>query len=136
MILDSATVENISIKPYGSNGLSLVEFDTFSDDAFILISTFSKFGVEDIPEIAKCITERYGYSDNDTGFHFPNDLIGTGEMIDDIQVFNPMGEVFLKEEDFIAFAKKFLSNAFKFVEVNYPEKLRKQEWKQLYLQFN
>ncbi len=136
MIIENKLIKQIKMKPYPNLQPSLVEFDQFSDEVFILISTFSSFGVEDIPEIAKCITEGYGYSNNDIGFHFPNDLIGSGETISDVQVFNPMGEVFLKEEDFIQFTKDFLRNAIKFVEIKHPERLRKQEWKQLSLQFS
>jgi hypothetical protein len=40
-ILASDAINKISMKPYTAAKPSLVDFDNFSDDAFVLISTFS-----------------------------------------------------------------------------------------------
>jgi hypothetical protein len=77
-------------------------------EAIVPVTTFDAFGWRSLMYLAGGVRDREGIAKDDAGFRYPGDELDPGEEpFDDVDVYNPMGEVFVSVPAFERLAARY-----------------------------
>ncbi|MEA2672664.1 MAG: hypothetical protein QOG45_2884 [Chloroflexota bacterium] len=77
-------------------------------EALVPITTFDVFGWRDLLYLANGVRHRRGIGKDDSGFRYPGDELDPGEEpFEDVDVYNPIGEVFVSMPAFERLAARY-----------------------------
>jgi hypothetical protein len=81
---------------------------TGPDEALVPITTFNVLGWRDVPSFANGVRNRSSIGIDDAGYRYPGSDLDPGEEpFDDVDVYNPMGEVFVSVLAFERLAARY-----------------------------
>jgi len=103
-VIDAIRTEPVAVNKFDRS----VGLITGPDDAVVPVTTFEVLGWRDVPAFANGVRRRSSIGIDDAGFRYPGSDLDPGEEpFDDVDVYNPVGEVFVSVPAFERLAARY-----------------------------
>ena len=113
MIADNSIIDRINIIWEESLSFSGTKVLNCPSELRVIKDFFYKSHWGDLILIARGINNHYGAGINESGFRFADDLEPDEEVFEGVELFDPLGEVYIEERAFERLALKFFKAVIK-----------------------